>query len=86
LVNTIQTTTQNASWNKFMKLTEDARIRNANIATTKQTVSKVNKEQRPDITQLINDKKALFNKSVTFNQAVPKGDIKILGRLFDTYV
>jgi hypothetical protein len=69
-----------------MKLTEEARIRNANMATTKQTVTKVNKEQRPDITQLINEKKALFNKSVTFNQAVPKGEMNILGRLFDTYV
>jgi hypothetical protein len=69
-----------------MKLTEEARIRNANMATAKQTISKVNKEQRSDITQLINEKKAMFNKSVTFNQAVPKGDMKILGRLFDTYV
>lgn len=85
-MNTIQTTTQSASWNKFMKLTEEARIRNANMATAKQTISKVNKEQRSDITQLINEKKAMFNKSVTFNQAVPKGDMKILGRLFDTYV
>ncbi len=85
-MNTIQTTTQNASWNKFLKLTEEARVRNANMASAKQPVSKVNKEQRPDITQLINEKKAMFNKSVSFNQAVPRGEMKILGRLFDTYV
>jgi len=85
-VNTIQTTTQNASWNKFMKLTEEARVRNANLTGAKQTISKVNNEQRADITQLINEKKAMFNKSVTFNQVVPKGDMKVLGQLFDTYV
>ncbi len=85
-MNTIQTTTQNASWNKFLKLTEEARVRNANMASAKQPASKVNKEQRPDITQLINEKKAMFNKSVSFNQAVPRGEMKILGRLFDTYV
>jgi hypothetical protein len=69
-----------------MKLTEEARVRNANLTGTKQTVSKVNKEPRSDITQLINEKKAMFNKSVSFNQAVPKGDMKVLGQLFDTYV
>jgi hypothetical protein len=85
-VNSIQTTTQNTSWNKFLKLTEEARVRNANMTSAKQAVSKVKTEQRPDITQLINEKKALFNKSVTFNQAVPKSEMKVLGQLFDTYV
>ncbi|MGE5671104.1 MAG: hypothetical protein ACM31E_06645 [Fibrobacterota bacterium] len=85
-MNSIHATTQNASWNKFLKLTEEARVRNTNMTGAKQAVSKVNKEQRPDITQLINEKKALFNKSVTFNQAVPRGDMKTLGNLFDTYV
>ncbi len=85
-MNTIQATTQSASWNKFLKLTEEARVRNANLAAAKQPVSNVNKEQRPDITQLINEKKAMFNKSVSFNQAVPGGEMRILGRLFDTYV
>lgn len=85
-MNTIQATTQSASWNKFLKLTEEARVRNTNLAAARQPVSKVNKEERPDITQLINEKKAMFNKSVSFNQAVPRGEMKILGRLFDTYV
>ncbi|NLD91552.1 MAG: hypothetical protein GX639_02665 [Fibrobacter sp.] len=85
-MNTIQATTQSASWNKFLKLTEEARVRNTNLAAARQPVSKVNKEERPDITQLINEKKAMFNKTVSFNQAVPRGEMKILGRLFDTYV
>lgn len=85
-MNTQGIRSNNDSWAQFVKLTQEARMRNQGISTQTGTASQVNRTVSKTTTAVLGSQSVPFAKNISFNSAVPKVNSKILGGMFDTYV
>jgi hypothetical protein len=85
-VNTKVVSGNNDSWVQFMKLTQDARKRNQGISAQSGTAPQVNRTVSKTTAAVFQSQAVPFAKNISFNNAVPRVQSKILGGMFDTYV